>query len=80
MDHTMKDVTVQQFWTTLDRAAERLSDPDFKHDVQPPEIREPLTLWFRMMSDHARWGDWKSLLGRPVVAVWNAALAVLDEE
>ncbi len=72
MDHRLGDVTIEDFLGTLRAAAAGLDD------VYPEALREPLRLWFRAVEEEARREGWAHLLGRPVVAVWNAARAVLD--
>lgn len=73
MDHSLTGVTVPIFLDTLRSATVHLDV------VQPEALREPLALWFRATVDQAVNEDWKHLLGRPVVSVWNAARAVLDD-
>jgi hypothetical protein len=72
MDHRLKDVTVPVFLDTLRDAAVHLDA------VQPEALREPLSLWFRAIEERAMGEGWRHLLGRNVVAVWNAARAILD--
>jgi uncharacterized protein YbjT (DUF2867 family) len=74
MDHSLKDVTIPAFLDTLRAAVVHLDV------VQPEALREPLALWFRATVDQVLSEGWVHLLGRPVVFVWNAALAVLAEE
>lgn len=73
MDHRLKDVTVSAFLDALRDAIVRLDV------VQPAGLREPLALWFRATVEKATREGWTDLLGRHVVAVWNAARAVLDQ-
>ncbi|MFE2751587.1 hypothetical protein ACFXGA_06240 [Actinosynnema sp. NPDC059335] len=40
-------------------------------------MREPVALWLRGLDERARLENWNSLLGRSVVAAWNAARAIL---
>jgi len=47
--------------------------------VQPPQLRPALRLWFLAIEERARIEAWRSLLGRSVVAVEQAATAVLSE-
>jgi hypothetical protein len=70
-DTAMRGVTVEQFRTTL------LDAVDHVDVIQPPALREPVSLWLRGVEERARIEDWKRLLGRPVVTAWNAARAIL---
>lgn len=71
IDHTF-DVTIPKFLNTLEDAVAHLDT------VQPEALREPLKLWFRATAHEVILQNWTSLFGKPVVAVWNAARAVLD--
>lgn len=73
MDHRLNDVTVAQFRRDM------LLATHAAYVVTPVELREPLSLWFAATEERARVETWDSLLGRPVIAVWNAAQAVLNE-
>lgn len=73
MDHSLKDVTITGFLETLRDAAAHLGG------VYPEDLRAPLALWFRATEEHALRERWTHVLGRPVVAVWNAARAVLND-
>jgi hypothetical protein len=70
-DTALRGVTVEQFRTTL------LDAVDHIDVVQPPALREPVSLWLRGHDERARREGWKHLLGRPVVLAWNAARAIL---
>lgn len=73
MDHTF-NITASELINTLDEAINHLDR------VHPEDLREPLKLWFRATIRTAcsqRWGA--NLLGRPVVTVYNAARAILDQ-
>jgi len=70
-DTALPGVTVAQFRTTLLDATARIDV------VQPAALQEPVSLWLRGLEERARLEDWKRLLGRPVVAAWNAARAIL---
>ncbi|HWD79270.1 MAG TPA: hypothetical protein VG497_10310 [Kribbella sp.] len=72
MDTTLRDVDVTRYRAVLTDAAESVAC------VQPPELREPLALWFRAEAQRAAAWTSPSLLGRSVVSCWNAARAVLD--
>lgn len=72
MDHFLKDVTVIQFRAALLDAAARVET------VEPEALREPIALWLRALEQKANLEDWKSLIGRNVVAGWNAAQAILN--
>lgn len=69
MDHRLRNVTVEQFRKTLLDAVEHIDV------IQPEDLREPVSLWLRAVEQEAR--QWKRLLGRDVVAVWNAALSII---
>lgn len=69
--HSLKDVTVDQFIETLRDAVTNLDV------VQPPTLRGPLALWLRAVEERAVRDGWTQVLGRPVVAEWNAAQTVL---
>lgn len=71
MDHTLKGITVTQFRQALRDAADRILV------VQPAPLREPLALWLRSTESQA--ASWGNLIGRPAVAAWNAAHAILNE-
>lgn len=73
MDHTLRDVTVVQFRAALLDAAARVDV------VEPESLREPISLWLRALESEAHNEGWKSLLGRNVIAAWNAAQAILRE-
>lgn len=73
MDHQLKSVTIIQFRATLLDAVDRIDV------VQPAELREPVSLWLRAVEAQAVAEGWRHLLGRPVVAAWNAAQAILSE-
>jgi hypothetical protein len=73
VDHSFKGVTVSTFLGTLRDAVVHLDT------VQPEALREPLALWFRATEEQATRERWANLLGRPVVSVWLAARAVVDE-
>lgn len=73
MDHFPRDVDVIQYRAALLDAAARVDV------VEPEELREPLALWLRALEEKANREDWKSLIGRNVVAGWNAAQAILSE-
>lgn len=73
MDHGLAGVTVDEFRRALLDAVDRIGV------VQPATLREPLSLWLRSVEEQASAQQWTHLLGRPVVAAWNAAQAVLDE-
>ncbi|GAA1281469.1 hypothetical protein [Saccharothrix xinjiangensis] len=45
--------------------------------VEPPALREPVSLWLRGLEERARRERWTGLLGRSVVVAWNAARAIL---
>jgi hypothetical protein len=70
IDHTMRGVGVVEYRAALIAAAGSVAN------VEPPGLREPLSLWFRAEAERA--AAWTSLLGRSVVSCWNAARAVLD--
>lgn len=71
MEFSLRGVTVKQFRQALRDASDHVGV------VEPEPLRKPLWLWFRAVEAEAsRWND---LLGRPCVAVWNAAQAVLNE-
>jgi hypothetical protein len=72
MDHQLKDVTVIQFRAALLDAAVRVDM------IEPEALREPIALWLRALEEKANHEGWKSLLGRSVVAGWNAAQAILN--
>lgn len=71
MDYHLADVDVAEYRAVLLSAAELAP-----HVVQPPALAEAVNLWLRASAERAT--DWRSLLGREVVAEWNAARAVLD--
>lgn len=71
-DTTLRDVTVIQFRAALLDAAARADV------VEPEALREPIALWLRALEQKANREGWRSLLGRDVVAAWNAARAILD--
>jgi uncharacterized protein YbjT (DUF2867 family) len=73
MDHRLEDVTIPAFLDTLRDAVVHLDV------VQPEALREPLSLWFRAIEEQVVREGWTYLLGRPVVYVWNAARAVIDQ-
>ena len=73
MDHQLRDVTVVQFRAALLDAAARVDV------VEPEALREPIALWLRAVDAEAHNEGWKSLLGRSVLAAWNAAQAILNE-
>lgn len=73
MDHQMRDVTVIEFRAALLDAAARVDA------VEPEALREPIALWLRALESEAHNEGWKSLIGRSVVAAWNAAQAILNE-
>lgn len=73
MDHRMANVDVVKYRAALIAAADLAV-----HVVQPPALAEAMELWLRASAERA--AGWRSLLGRDVVAVWNAARAVLDSE
>jgi len=73
MDHSLRDVTVPDLIDTLRDAEDHLDV------VQPGALREPLSLWFLATLEQAKRERWTQLMGKPVVAVWNAARAVLDQ-
>jgi len=72
-DVTMPDCTVDGFRDILAAAAYAVDV------VEPPHLRSALKLWFLATAERARIESWTSLLGRSVVAVWSAAVAVLAE-
>lgn len=74
MDHTLKDVTVAAFRDAIRDAVVRLDT------VQPADLREPLSLWLRATEERSVREGWPHLLGRDVIAVWNAARAILGAE
>jgi hypothetical protein len=67
----MSGVTVERFRAVLLEAVHDLSA------MQPEALREPLSLWLRATEERSRREGWRHLLGRDVVAAWNAAVAVL---
>jgi hypothetical protein len=69
MDHQLRDVTVEQFRSTL------LDAVDHIDVIQPEALREPVSLWLRAVEEEAR--QWRHLLGRSVVSPWNAAISIL---
>jgi hypothetical protein len=71
MDHQLDGVTVQAFLADLHEAVAHLDL------VQPAALREPISLWLRAAEARAIGQGWKHLLGRDVVAAWNAAQAIL---
>lgn len=74
MDHLLRDVTVIQFRAALLDAAARVEV------VEPEALREPIALWLRALESKTNNEGWKSLVGRNVVAAWNAAQAILNED
>ena len=70
-DTSMWDVTVEEFRARLLAAAREVGS------VQPPELREPISLWLRSVEEQSRVEDWKSLLGRPVVLPWWVANVII---
>lgn len=72
MDHFLRDVDVIEYRAALLDAAARVNV------VEPEELREPLALWLRALEEKANREGWKSLVGRNVVAGWNAAQAILS--
>lgn len=72
MDFTLRDVGVIEFRAALLDAAARVDV------VEPEELREPIALWLRALEQKANHEGWKSLIGRNVVAGWNAARAILN--
>ncbi|MEV8439171.1 hypothetical protein AB0425_17490 [Actinosynnema sp. NPDC051121] len=70
-DTALLDVTVDQFRATLLDAVKHVDV------VQPAALREPVSLWLRGIDERACRENWTHLLGRPVVAAWNAARAIL---
>lgn len=74
MDPWLKDVTVIEFRAALLDAAARVDV------VEPEALREPIALWLRALEATASNEGWKSLIGRNVVAGWNAARAILSKE
>jgi hypothetical protein len=70
-DTSLGGVTVEQFRAALLDAAEGIDV------VQPPALREPVSLWLRGLEERARREGWPHLLGRQVVDAWNAAQAIL---
>ncbi len=73
MDHQLRDVTVVQFRAALLDAAARVDV------IEPEALREPIALWLRAVDAEAHNEGWKSVIGRNVVAAWNAAQAILNE-
>lgn len=73
MDHFLRDVDVIEYRAALLDAAARVEV------VEPEALREPLALWLRALEEKANIEGWKSLIGRDVVAGWNAAQAILNE-
>lgn len=73
MDHFLRDVDVIEYRAALLDAAARVDV------VEPEALREPLALWLRALEEKANHEAWKSLIGRDVVAGWNAAQAILNE-
>lgn len=71
LDHHLADVDVTEYRAALLSAAELAP-----HVVQPPALAEAVTLWLAASAERAQ--GWRTLLGRAVVAEWNAARAVLD--
>jgi hypothetical protein len=74
VDHQLAGITVEQFRMALRDAVDRIDV------VQPAALREPVSLWLRSVEAQAAGQQWKHLLGRPVIAAWNAAHAILDEQ
>lgn len=72
MDHQLNGVTVIQFRAALLDAAARVEV------VEPEALRGPIALWLRALEEKANIEGWKSLIGRNVVAGWNAAQAILN--
>ena len=68
---TRQGVTVEQFRAVLLEAV--------KHTdvVQPPALREPVSLWLRSVEERARRENWPDLLGKPVEYAWEAAQVIL---
>lgn len=73
MDHQVAGLTVAQFRQALRDATDRILV------VQPAALREPIALWLRSVEERAAREQWRHLLGRSVVAPWNAAQAILNE-
>lgn len=71
MNFIPADVSVPQFRQALRDAADRVEV------IEPESLREPVRLWLRAVEADA--SRWKHLLGRPSVAAWNAAQAILTE-
>lgn len=65
-------VTVEEFRSALLEAVRNVGV------VRPPELREPLSLWWRATEERSRREDWRHLTGRDVLAQWEAARAVLE--
>lgn len=74
MDHQIPGVTVEEFRQALRDATDRIDV------VQPPALREPVSLWLRAVEAQAASEHWTRLLGRSVVSVWNAAQAILNQQ
>ncbi len=72
MDHFLRDVDVIQYRAALLDAAARVDV------IEPEALREPIALWLRALEEKANREGWKSLIGRNVVASWNAAQAILS--
>ncbi len=70
----LRGVTVGHFRAVLLDAAEHTDV------VQPPALREPISLWLRSVEERARRENWQDLLGRHVVDAWGAAQAILTTE
>lgn len=68
---TLQSVTVEEFRAVLLDAVKHVDV------VQPPALREPISLWLRGLEETARREGWRHLLARPVVAAWEAAQAIL---
>lgn len=68
---TLRDVTVEQFRAVLLDAAGHTDV------VQPPALREPISLWLRGLEERARRENWRHLLGKPVEYAWEAAQVIL---
>ncbi|ANZ35244.1 hypothetical protein BBK82_03300 [Lentzea guizhouensis] len=74
MTRSLSDVTVEQFRAVLLDAVEHVDV------IQPPALRKPIGLWLRSVEEQARRENWRVLLSRPVMYVWEAAQAILATE
>jgi hypothetical protein len=71
---TLRGVTIEQFQAVLLDAAARVDV------VQPPALREPISLWLRGLEERSRRDGWINLLGRHVAHAWEAAQAILAND